>query len=49
MKKESAIRPAASEHFYEDFGNNLTRIQVLSVMLERKIFSGRDCDTPFDF
>jgi hypothetical protein len=37
MKKENAIRPAASEHFYEDFGNNLTRIQVLSEMLERKI------------
>lgn len=39
MKKEKVIRSEASEDFYEDFGNNVTRIQVLSEMLQGKICS----------
>ena len=36
MKKENTIRLGIAEDFYEDFGNNLTRLQVLSEILERK-------------
>ena len=37
MKKENIIGPVTAEDFYEDFGNSLTRIQILSEILERKI------------
>ena len=37
MKKENIIGQATAEDFYEDFGNNFTRIQILSEILERKI------------
>jgi len=40
MKKENTIRLGIAEDFYEDFGNNLTRLQVLSEILERKTREG---------
>jgi nitrate/nitrite-specific signal transduction histidine kinase len=37
MMKKTARSYEASEEFFEDFGNHLTRIQVLSEILDRKI------------